>query len=63
MIQLNLDSCYLCADVDCSTVSDCAEQCPRCHSHVISLASVLNRPSERTSDRQSPQLESYSQPS
>jgi len=42
LVQLSLDSCFLCAEPDCKTVSNDSVRCPRCYSAVISLATVLN---------------------
>ena len=42
LVQLSLDNAFLCAEPDCKTVSNDSSQCPRCHSAVLNLASVLD---------------------
>lgn len=46
---------YLCADLECSTVSNCSDNCPICHSIVFSLASVLNRTTAADPEPAAPQ--------
>jgi len=41
LVQMPLDSAFLCADMDCRTVSNNSSACPRCHSAVLNLANVL----------------------
>jgi len=42
LVQMNLQSAFLCAEPDCQTVSNDSGSCPRCHSQVLSLAQVLD---------------------
>ena len=42
LVQMNLASAFLCADVDCRTVSNDSGCCPRCHSQVLNLAQILD---------------------
>jgi hypothetical protein len=44
MVTIPLQGAYLCADMDCKTVSNNAHECPLCHSDVLNLSSILNRP-------------------
>jgi hypothetical protein len=48
LVQLPLDSAFLCAEPACKTVSNNSSACPRRHSAVLSLARVLG--DERASD-------------
>lgn len=41
--MLGLDDAYLCADLDCKTISNVSQACPRCGSAVQSLANALSR--------------------
>ena len=43
LVQMFLSSAYLCVEPGCSTLSNDSTQCPRCHSAVLSLATILNR--------------------
>ena len=40
--HLPLSRAYLCADLECETVSDNPKYCPVCLSQVISLARILS---------------------
>ena len=42
LVQMNLQSAFLCAEPDCQTVSNDSGSCPRCYSQVLSLAQVLD---------------------
>jgi hypothetical protein len=55
LVQLSLDNAFLCAEPDCKTVSNDSSQCPRCHSAVLNLGTIIDgKPA------QSPVLESDS---
>ncbi len=43
IVLASISQLYLCADLDCGAVSNVSDQCPVCASHVLSLASLLNR--------------------
>lgn len=47
IIHLGLSKCYLCASLECRTVSNCSDQCPICGSHVIGLAGIVDREKEQ----------------
>jgi hypothetical protein len=38
-----LREAYICGDMDCQTIGKDPHRCPLCHSHVMSLARLLDR--------------------
>lgn len=50
LVQMNLASAFLCAEVDCRTVSNNSVRCPRCNSQVLNLAQVLDGDKKKEAD-------------
>lgn len=50
LVQMNLASAFLCAEVDCRTVSNNSVQCQRCNSQVLNLAQVLDGDKKKEAD-------------
>ena len=43
IVLAHVGDLYLCADPDCGAVGNNPRNCPLCHSHVLSLAALVDR--------------------